>query len=289
MKFLPNHLTASFLAFIVLNSCTAQTEHMDSNGPTYQADSVSVTKPASVVEIPTPSGFFRSAKDSGSLTRFLRALSFKEDNTVYLFDGTKKWNQSAQYAVLDIDIGKRDLQQCADATMRLRAEHLFKTKQYDKIGFHFTSGDLASWNRYAAGYRAKISGNQVSWVRSAARDTSYANFRKYMNLIYSYCGTRSMQKEVTPIPLQDIQPGDVFHQTGSPYGHAVTVMDVARDSTGQPVFLLSQSYMPAQSIHVLVNPNDADLSPWYRMENVGEELVTPEWTFPPNSLKRWND
>ncbi|MBI5916420.1 MAG: hypothetical protein HY842_13670, partial [Bacteroidetes bacterium] len=52
----------------------------------------------------------------------------------------------------------------------------------------------------------------------------------------------------------------------------------------EKVFMLAQSYMPAQEIHVLVNPNDAELSPWYGAD-FGEELFTPEWTFNREMLK----
>ncbi len=281
-KKISNTLIISLLQFVLLTSCEAQTD----NPPHVEGDSaITISK---VGDIPTPNGFERFLYDSLHVAHYLQNLSFKEDNTVYLYNGELKYNQRVQYAVLDIDVGTKDLQQCADATMRLRAEHLFKTKQFDKIAFHFTSGDLAKWTAYADGYRAKITGNSVNWIKTHQRDTSHANFRKYMDLVFSYCGTQSMSKEVEKVAIANIQPGDVFHVTGNPYGHAVTVMAVAKDSLGAPIFLLSQSYMPAQSIHILVNPNDKNLSPWYRLEE-GNSLTTPEWVFPPNSLKRWKD
>ena len=44
--------------------------------------------------------------------------------------------------------------------------------------------------------------------------------------------------------------------------------------------------MPAQDIHVLVNPVRKELSPWYEVNN---ETVTetPEYTFTKYELKRW--
>jgi hypothetical protein len=64
-------------------------------------------------------------------------------------------------------------------------------------------------------------------------------------------------------------------------------MDMAYNpQTNDTIFLLSQSYMPAQDIHILVNPNDEKISPWYSTK-FGNELQTPEWTFIRNDLKEF--
>jgi hypothetical protein len=85
-----------------------------------------------------------------------------------------------------------------------------------------------------------------------------------------------------------MQIGDVFIQTGNPYGHAVIVVDMARnDRTGEKVYMLAQSYMPAQDIQILINRRDRRISPWYRL---GEgPVMTPEWTFGPGDLMRFGD
>jgi hypothetical protein len=88
--------------------------------------------------------------------------------------------------------------------------------------------------------------------------------------------------------IQNIQPGDVFIKGGSP-GHAVIVVDVAvNPSTGKNIFLLAQSFMPAQDIHVLINPADTVLSPWYKADPSTEKFSTPEWDFYTNELRRFN-
>jgi len=108
-----------------------------------------------------------------------------------------------------------------------------------------------------------------------------------MELIFNYAGTLSLSKEMKAITIDQLNIGDVFIKGGSP-GHAVIVVDVATNSeTGAKIFLLAQSYMPAQEIQLLKNPSNEDLSPWYSTD-FGDVLNTPEWTFYKNELKRFN-
>lgn len=63
------------------------------------------------------------------------------------------------------------------------------------------------------------------------------------------------------VTIEETKIGDVFIKGGFP-GHAVMVVDIAVDeSTQEKVFLLAQSYMPAQEIQILKNPNNSHLSP----------------------------
>jgi hypothetical protein len=225
-----------------------------------------------VKEIPCPEGYERVAVDSDSFGAYLRSLPLKTDNnTVFLYNGQEKWNQNAQFAVIKMDIGKQDLQQCADAVMRLRGEYLYSHKRYADIHFNFLSDGKPHY------YKEYVKG-----------DYSYKKFRSYMNYIFSYANTASLLKELKVVDsLGKIMPGNVFIQKGNPYGHAIIVVDVARNSkTGEKIFMLAQSYMPAQETHILQNPGDENLSPWYS-ENFGEELETPEWTFVKKDLRRF--
>ncbi len=81
--------------------------------------------------------------------------------------------------------------------------------------------------------------------------------------------------------------GHVFIQKGNPYGHAVIVVDMAQNSKGKKIYLLAQSYMPAQETQILANPNDSDLSPWYNLDY--ETIITPEWIFYPTDLKHFKN
>jgi hypothetical protein len=98
----------------------------------------------------------------------------------------------------------------------------------------------------------------------------------------------SLSKEMKPVMIEDMEIGDVFIQGGSP-GHCVIVVDMAMHAqTGEKLFLLAQSYMPAQDIHILKNPQDPQISPWYSIK-FGDTLITPEWTFKRTDLKRFSN
>ena len=75
--------------------------------------------------IAPPTGYVREACADHSFTGYLRNLPLMpKGSKVMLYNGKEKSNQSAAYTVIDMEIGNRDLQQCADAVMRLRAEYL---------------------------------------------------------------------------------------------------------------------------------------------------------------------
>jgi hypothetical protein len=206
---------------------------------------------------------------------------------VRLFSGDRAPVQSAHAAVIALDVGDRNLQQCADAVIRLRAEYLWARGHTDRIGFHITSGDFAPWPRWARGHRPRVDGNAVRWVRTARPDRSYDNFRAYLRRVFVYAGTHSLGRELVPVgDPRDVRPGDVFVEGGFP-GHAVLVVDVAErpDRPGK-LMLLAQSYMPAREMHVLRNPNDTERSPWYRGD-FEASLRTPQWTFEGHDLRRF--
>ena len=235
---------------------------------------------------PPPPGFTRLPAPAGSFAAWLAGLPLKPGNPpVKLYSGKLKGYQEGHAAVLDLDVGTRDLQQCADGVIRLRAEFLHASGQNDSLCFNFTSGDAASWPRWWAGERPLVKGNKVSWKKSAAADDSYANFKNYLQTVFNYAGSLSLSRQLSAVAdPKKIAPGDVFIHGGSP-GHAVIVVDVVENAQGRRQFMIAQSYMPAQEMHILKNLKHGE-SPWYDADETGE-LVTPEWTFARNELKRF--
>jgi len=235
-----------------------------------------------VQDLPLPAGYTRLPQQEGSFGAWLRKVALKKDNTVYLYNGNKKANQSAQYAVLDISVGKKDLQQCADAVIRLYAEYRYAGRDLSRIKFKATDGTEMDYAGWAKGDRFVLRNGKLNRSRKATAAENRNTFGQYLEFVFSYAGTLSLSRELQTV--NNILPGDVYIQGGSP-GHAVIVMDVAVNKAGQKIFLLAQSYMPAQDIHILRNPASGQ-SPWYAAADQGE-LLTPEWTFNRGDLKRF--
>lgn len=234
-----------------------------------------------------PSGFMRTDEAANSFGLHLRNLPLKPlGSKVKYYDGTFKNKNNVYAAVIDLPIGTKDLHQCADAVMRLRADYLYQKKAFDQIHFNFTNGFRVDYSRWKNGDRIVIKGNKTSWVKSAKPFESYNTYWKYMETIFQYAGTASLSRELQAVPMYDMKIGDVFIKGGFP-GHAVIVVDMAvHPKTKKRLFLLAQSYMPAQDLQVLKNPNNEDLSPWYEV-NLNTTLETPEWTFQTSELKRF--
>lgn len=236
--------------------------------------------------ITVPQGFERSSEPTSSFAFWLRKLQLKPyGSKVMQYNGIEKWNQDIAVGVVDLPIGKKDLHQCADAVIRLRAEYLYATNQKEAISFKFTNGFICNYSKWIQGFRVQVKDNKCNWIASAAPGDNDEIFWKYLETVFTYAGTLSLEKELIAKQTDDIQPGDVWIKGGSP-GHAVIVGDVITNKeTGEKLFLLLQSYMPAQDIHIIANLSDISLSPWYKIPS--DRLHTPEWTFYPGSLKTW--
>jgi hypothetical protein len=236
--------------------------------------------------IVVPKGFERVLVEDGSFGNYLRSLPLKPHGSpVLYFNGDIK-PAEVHVAVLDIDVGDRDLQQCADAAMRLRAEYLYSKGEFEKIHFNFTNGFKIEYSKWMQGYRVAVNGNKTSWVKKAGQASDYQSFRKYLDIVFAYAGTASLVKELKTASIADMQIGDVFIKGGSP-GHCVIIVDMAKNKeTGEKLFLLAQSYMPAQEIHILKNPNNDEYNPWYSIK-AGEALDTPEWNFSSEQLMKF--
>ena len=234
-----------------------------------------------------PNNYGRKKVTKPSFANYLRTLPLKPvGTTVKYYNGTTKTIPNVYEAVIDLPIGKKDLHQCADAIMRLKAEYHWQQKEYDQIHFNFTNGFRVDYSEWRKGRKMIIKGNKTYWDNSQQPATSYNDFWKYLELIFTYAGTSSLSKELKSIDLAEMEIGDILIQGGFP-GHAVIVLDMAiHETTGEQVYILGQSYMPAQEIQVLKNNQEPSISPWYRLDP-NNRIDTPEWTFNTTDLMRF--
>lgn len=214
-----------------------------------------------------PPGHERIPAEPGSFADWLRYLPLKPPGSpVLLHTGELKGLQSVHEAVIDMDVGRRDLQQCADAVMRLRAEYLYAADRERDICFRSVQRKKLKW-----------------------RGSGLGSFRKYLDKVFGIANSASLMREMVPVRAGEaVEIGDVLIEParGGAFGHAVMLMDAAASGAGERVFLVSQSYMPAQESHVLKNPAEPDIAPWYRIDP-SRSIRTPEWTFPADSLRRF--
>ena len=213
--------------------------------------------------IPPPPGFSRTSVAADSWAAWLRGLPMKPANApVLIYTGAQKWRQDVHAAVIDIDVGKRNLQQCADAIMRLRAEWLFAADRKGDIRFNDTEGKRLTF--------------------SSRRDSGYAAFRKYMDYVFAYAGTYSLERELKPAPLASLQTGDVFIKGGFPA--TPSRRRHGRERTDGREALPARAELHARTGNARPQePGRRRRFAWYPAAFDGE-LVTPEWTFADGSL-----
>jgi hypothetical protein len=206
-----------------------------------------------------------------------------ENKPILDFRGNLIGNQEKHFAILTYDVGSTDLQQCADALMRLRSEYLFSQKKYAQIGFHFNSGIYYSWTDYLNGMRPIFKRRQQVLARTnATAEPSHTSLRKWLDIVYTYANTVSLCRELKK--ADGLQTGTVIIFPGNP-GHCCMIMDEAVTDIQDTVFKLVEGYMPAQSIYVLSNPYEPEWSPWYHLGK--GEINTASCSFRSYFLKKF--
>lgn len=212
-------------------------------------------------------------------TSFLQHLEIKKSPVVD-YRGRIVPDYQKAAGILTYDIGKKDLQQCADALMRLRTEYLFSQQRYDDIGFHFVSGYYYSWNEYCKGKKPYPSGNSLKMIQGKTEPRTHASLRNYLDIVYTYASTISLAKELKN--ASDFETGTVVIHAGSP-GHCFIIIDEKTTEDGTKLYKLAEGYTPAQSIYVL-NGNSNN-GPWYALKK--GKIETLSYVFDRYELKRF--
>ncbi|MDI1475457.1 DUF4846 domain-containing protein [Polyangium sp. y55x31] len=236
---------------------------------------------------PPPPGFTRVHLAPDGFGAFLRTLPLAAKGTPvksYRGDEIRADGHPNVAAVVAIDVGKADLQQCADAIVRLHAEWRWSHGHRDQ-GYRTASGTKLEFQRYASGQRVRVDGNRIELVQSAKRaEATHALFRTWLDDVFGWTNTGALARDGERVALGALRPGDFFVLTGVPFGHTVLVLDMAKDAAGRRAVLLGQSFVPAQNVHV-IRPEPA--SAWFVIDEAAGALTTPFWDpFPFDSIRR---
>ena len=217
-------------------------------------------------KIPTPAGYTRlSSKDS--YTEFLRDLPLKKRGSlVHLHNDKIARLQVLSAGVIDMPVLSQN-EQCADVTMRIRAEYLWKVGQYGKINFK------------------TVSGKDQKYTGGASRD----KFESYLKNVYGYSNTESVYKETMVRDIKDVQPGDVLvypSRRKGWYGHAVLVADVARNKSGKIAILCIEGNTPAREAHIVRNMNPFR-NPWVILDGDEDIIKVNVFSFKKIELRHY--
>jgi len=229
---------------------------------------------------PAPAGFRRISVPERSYAHWLRYLPLLPKRTpVRDYAGSLlPGSTAAAAAVVDLDVGQRDLQQCVDTLLRLRAEYLWWRRRAYRIRFRYDGGRYFGFSEWARGVRPRRQGRRILFERRARPSYGRRSLRRYLTFLYAMTGTMHHVQEPR-VRFAHLAPGDFFIQPPPKpgwYGHAVVILDVARDAGGHLRALLGEGYTPAQDFHVLHAPGGGA---WYRLSPT-QPVQTPLWPSP---------
>lgn len=222
---------------------------------------------ATIGDIPAPMGYTRVEAPAGSYANYLRSLPLKKRGAkVQLFTGGEARLQYLSAGVIDQDI-LSNFEQCADVTMRLRAEYFWSKGRYNEITFR------------------DVNGKQLRYTGGSSRKA----FEKFMRNAYGVCSTFSVYHETKPRAVRDVQPGDVLvypARPGHKYGHAVMVVDVAKNSKGKVAVMCAEGNTPAREKHVIRNFNPIH-NPWFFLDEDDDTFYINIFHFEKDELRHY--
>jgi len=221
---------------------------------------------------PPTAGATRLELPPDSFGAWLRGLPVRLDRAeVHTYRGAPIHSRAE--AVVLLDLGRGDLQQCADTIIRLHAEYLWAVGRADGAAYHFTSGDRSSWRAWRRGQRFAVSGSRVVRLPGLPRHNDHDTYRGWLQYVFRYAGTRSMPLDSRQVAEdEELAPGDFFDRPGSP-GHVVLLLDVAVLPDGRRMGLVGQGYTPAQDLHVLRADEPYGSGAWFWLPGSSDSIT----------------
>jgi len=232
------------------------------------------TKIKAIGDIHIPKGYLRVSVEENSFSEWIRKLSLKPNNSVVLdYKGRifKSKNDTTVGAVVDWDIKGKRLEQCMDVLVRFYAEYLWENNKQENLNLPLPGKQSIKWSDWEKGFRPKFSGIKVKQVKTELFNSSKRNFVKYLNLVFAESHTQQFYYAYPPIKREDVQIGDFVIKKGVK-GHAVMIVDIAKNANGDLIALIGQGDTPACEFYLL---NFKKENPWFPLDFSNELIPLP--------------
>ena len=153
-------------------------------------------------------------------------------------------------AVVNYSIKGKKLEQCMDIIQRLWAEYLWSQHRSNKICFYLPGGFLLKWKDWQEGFRPLYHGIKVNLIKKMKPDSSRKNFEEYLWEIFYRSNTQTAYFAYPKVELENVQIGDLIVKKGK-RGHAVFILDLAIDNSGNKIVLVGHGDTPACQFFLL--------------------------------------
>jgi hypothetical protein len=183
----------------------------------------------------------------------------------------KSGSDSTVAAVVDWRIEGRRLEQCMDILIRFYAEFLWEEGETADLQLPLPGGYWLNWNEWSDGFRPQFRGIKVSLLRNFRPDSSYNSFIAYLQTIFSESHTQQFYHAYKPVKKTDVQIGDFIVRKGTK-GHAVMIVDLAKNKKGELIALIGNGDTPACQFFLL---NFRLGNPWIPLESEEDMLDLP--------------
>jgi hypothetical protein len=105
-----------------------------------------------------------------------------------------------------------------------------------------------------------LTGNNVSFHKTAIENNSKANFHKCLNLVYTYAGTQFLYFELPKVTCtKDLKIGDILIKPGS-FGAVVMIVNIFEDNEVIDCLHYSRAILPPRAFLFYKNPENINIS-----------------------------
>ena len=223
---------------------------------------------------PPPQGSQRIAPAEGSFGDWLEKIPIDTNKKIlHYYTGDEALQQNGHAAIVDIPV-KNNVQDSRKIIMRIRAEYLYQQGRYDEIEFRNKEGRIINPRIW---YAQKYPGTEFNFP--------YREFNRFIKESLPGADWSEYMNNLERIAPSEAEAGDIVYQK-SGGSHAMMIAGAAENPSRERMLLFIEGATPPAEVHVVANPADPSISPWYRMEE-SRPVRTPYWVFNDRNFYRF--